>query len=1239
MLPSGAHRRPGRTALVVLQLIVFVTYLFGPTSALAEDPTPEPTPTESSTPEATPEPTPEPTPLPTEPPMLEPAAEPAVEPTQAPAVDPTPEATPASSATPAGEPSPYLITFAPGTSDARQLEILSAAGATDVEAIPQLALRSILLDATSFSDQLVTLRATADVMRVEADRIRDVEAAPTDSSYADQWSLPHIGWAELHGSVSIAGSATVAVLDTGVDASHPDLDGVVLPGWSALAGVDPQTDPNGHGTWMAGIVAAETDNAFGVAGTAYAGVSVLPISVLGADGTGQDSDIIAGVVHAADADADVILMAFSNPGFSAALQAAIDYAWDSGSVLVAATGNDGVSSATFPAGDRGVIGVTSTDATDALAASANHGPAAFMAAPGVDIQTTTSFDPATAQPGDEVVSISGTSAAAAVVAGAAALLFANEPELSNGVVVSRLARTTDAAGDPADTGNGRLNLHRAMADTSLDELQPAGAAPVGNGGPLVGPYIVAAPQAAFDVAPNHLPSTGTTVVSVLVRNTQNGNGNAARCARVTLPASVDILSFTFTVNATSGTWAASPVTAANYAEVRTTTQVVGSSPNGLIGSSTRDWVRFEITAVSSAAATETWTASIADDIIQADCNDSSALLGVSVAQDLPREYTADFRDASGGVIAAPPVTGGGTQTYRVRITRTAGTDDLSAAAVAAPTCLSGLTNPAAVTDSGPPSGWAANATDNVYRLTTGGNKLAANGQWVQIQFTATAGCSGPEPFRFSAWKGTTPATGQGDIFERSIPDATAPTVTSINRDGASPTNATSVSWTVTFSESVNDVDAADFVLAASGLSGTSITGVSGSGTTRTVTASTGTGDGTLGLNLADNDTITDAAGNPLGGTGAGNGNFTGQVYAIDKTAPTVTSINRDGASPTNATSVSWTVTFSESVNDVDAADFVLAASGLSGTSITGVSGSGTTRTVTASTGTGDGTLGLNLADNDTITDAAGNPLGGTGAGNGNFTGQVYAIDKTAPTVTSINRDGASPTNATSVSWTVTFSESVNNVDAADFVLAASGLSGTSITGVSGSGTTRTVTASTGTGDGTLGLNLADNDTITDAAGNPLGGTGAGNGNFTGQVYAIDKTAPTVTIDQATGQEDPTNASPINFTVVFSEPVTGFTAGDLILSGSAGATTALVTGGGMTYNVAVSGMTSDGTVNATIGSAAASDAAGNGNAASTSTDHTVTYDATPPTVTINQDGLQDDPTNVSPVASTWSSASR
>src|SRR5206468_5443903 len=101
--------------------------------------------------------------------------------------------------------------------------------------------------------------------------------------------------------------------------------------------------------------------------------------------------------------------------------------------------------------------------------------------------------------------------------------------------------------------------------------------------------------------------------------------------------------------------------------------------------------------------------------------------------------------------------------------------------------------------------------------------------------------------------------------------------------------------------------------------------------------------------------------------------------------------------------------------------------------------------------------------------------------------------------------------------------------------------------------------------------------------------------------------PSVTINQAASQADPTNGSPINFTVVFSESVSDFATGDVSLSGTAGATTATVTGSGTTYNVAVSGMTGDGTVIATIAAGVAHDAAGNGNNASSSTDNNVTYD--------------------------------
>src|SRR5204862_3282176 len=123
-------------------------------------------------------------------------------------------------------------------------------------------------------------------------------------------------------------------------------------------------------------------------------------------------------------------------------------------------------------------------------------------------------------------------------------------------------------------------------------------------------------------------------------------------------------------------------------------------------------------------------------------------------------------------------------------------------------------------------------------------------------------------------------------------------------------------------------------------------------------------------------------------------------------------------------------------------------------------------TITANTGSGTGTLGLNLADDDSISDSATNALGGTGAGNGNFTGQTYSIDKTAPVVASINRDGSATTGDPSVSWTVTFSKAVSGVDATDFALAASGVTGAGITGVTGSGTTWTVAASTGSNAGT-----------------------------------------------------------------------------------------------------------------------------------------------------------------------------
>jgi hypothetical protein len=365
-----------------------------------------------------------------------------------------------------------------------------------------------------------------------------------------------------------------------------------------------------------------------------------------------------------------------------------------------------------------------------------------------------------------------------------------------------------------------------------------------------------------------------------------------------------------------------------------------------------------------------------------------------------------------------------------------------------------------------------------------------------------------------------------------------------------------------------------------------------------VTVNTGSGDGTIGLNLVDDDSIV-AGGFVLGGVGVATGNSTGEVFTIDKTAPTVT-INQAGgqADPAAASPINFAVVFSEAVTGFTGSDVAL--SGTAGASTAVVTGSGATYNVAVSGMLGNGTVTATIPAN-RAADATGNAnLASTSTDNT----VTFAAH---PVVTSIERYFPlnATTNAASVQYYVYFSQAVTGVDASDFVLTTGLLTGASITGVSGSGALWVVDVNTGTGSGVLRLDLVDDDSIA-AGGFKLGGVGAGNGNFTGQPYAIDKTVPTVVIGQASGQADPTAASPINFTAVFGKAVTGFTGSDVTLSGTAGATTAVVTGSGTTYNVAVSGMTANGTVIATIPAGAATDGAGNTSAASTSGDNTVTY---------------------------------
>ena len=222
--------------------------------------------------------------------------------------------------------------------------------------------------------------------------------------------------------------------------------------------------------------------------------------------------------------------------------------------------------------------------------------------------------------------------------------------------------------------------------------------------------------------------------------------------------------------------------------------------------------------------------------------------------------------------------------------------------------------------------------------------------------------------------------------------------------------------------------------------------------------------------------------------------------------PSATSIVRADPDPTSAAAVDFTVTFSEPVTGVDASDFAITAGGVSGAAVTSVTGSGSVYTVTVGTGTGDGTVRLDLDDNDTIIDAESQPLGGSGEVNGDFTGgQTYTIDKTPPTTVSITRNESNPTADSQLDFNVLFSENVTGVTLDDFVLTTTGLAGTSLVSVSGSGNSYTVRAGSGSGDGTLRLDLVDDDSIIDLAGLPLGGAGAVNGDFSaGETYTVKK---------------------------------------------------------------------------------------------------------------------------------------
>ena len=287
--------------------------------------------------------------------------------------------------------------------------------------------------------------------------------------------------------------AVVAVVDSGVQADHEDLIGSVLPGWDVLDNrPGATTDPDGHGTHVAGIVAAVAGNGRGMAGGAP-GARILPVRVLRADGSGSMSDVAKGIVWAVDHGADVINLSLGGISGAAIYRPVIQYARDHGVVVVAAAGNEALkgNAAFYPAADPDALAVASVTPAESRAPSSNWGPYLDLAAPGVGILGPC---PATATkcgrnrtpslPPDYAV-FSGTSMAAPFAAAAAALLVAAQPRLEPAEVHRLLQATAEDLGAPgwdqefgAGMASPRAALVRAGAERPAPDNAPVGSPPV-----------------------------------------------------------------------------------------------------------------------------------------------------------------------------------------------------------------------------------------------------------------------------------------------------------------------------------------------------------------------------------------------------------------------------------------------------------------------------------------------------------------------------------------------------------------------------------------------------------------------------------------------------------------------------------------------------------------------------------------------------------------------------------------
>lgn len=360
-----------------------------------------------------------------------------------------------------------LVKMRPGVTSAA--EIHAAMGATHLSTIPMIDVHVVEVSDTQGAATLARYQAHAMVQYAEEEGSYEaVPLAPTlvvnDPNFPLQWGPIKIqapeAWDLTLGQVTVL----IAICDTGVDESHPDLAGKVVDR-ANFSGAPDNLDHYAHGSHVAGIAAAVTNNGIGVAGVAPL-VRLLNVKVLDDNGSGSWSSVASGIIWAADHGAQVINMSLGGSGGSATVEDAVNYAWAKGVVICAAAGNSNSNLPFYPAAYVNCISVAATDQNDARASFSNYGPTVDMAAPGVDIFSTV---PKVATIGDPTGYryLSGTSMACPHVAAVCALVFPLATDLNgDGKVNDEVRRAVESGVDPLPDktiGSGRLNAFKALS--------------------------------------------------------------------------------------------------------------------------------------------------------------------------------------------------------------------------------------------------------------------------------------------------------------------------------------------------------------------------------------------------------------------------------------------------------------------------------------------------------------------------------------------------------------------------------------------------------------------------------------------------------------------------------------------------------------------------------------------------------------------------------------------------------